>query len=111
MPSRSTTLFALSLALFGGSVGFEDLKGLSVLAIGFAGVLTGFTHPRGAWRWGIVLVACFSAAQLLLWLVHSENERPPVRSSGDIAALAIFVGTYIGVSLERVVAVLERPTD
>ncbi|MGH7569626.1 MAG: hypothetical protein ACREL9_11800 [Gemmatimonadales bacterium] len=82
-----------------------------MLAIGLGGVLMGFTHPRGAWRWGIVVVACFGAAQLLLWLALVDNERPPVRSSGDSAAFATFVGIYLGALLERVVSRLERPTD
>ena len=104
---RGVTILGLWIALLAGCVGFDDFGTLPAVLVAFSGATLGFTHPRRAWRWGVLAVACFAVAQLLLRLLQLTREMPIGPINGDLAALAAFVGLYAGVLLQCIVVRLE----
>ncbi len=106
---RTVTLVGTGLALVAGSVGFEGFGSLAPVLVALAGVVLGFSHPRRAWRWAVLVVVCFAVAQLLLRILHLDlEERVPQPVDGNLAGLAALVGAYLGAGLERIVVRLEH---
>lgn len=106
---RGGTMLGLGLALLGGSVAFGDFGTLPAVLVALSGSTLGFTHPRRAWRWGVLVIGCFGVAQLLLRVLHATREAPEsTPMNGNVAALAAFVGLYAGVLLRDIAASLEH---
>ncbi len=106
---RGITLLGLGIGLLAGSVGFAGFGALPAVMVALSGTTLGFTHPRRSWRWGVLVIACFGVAQLLLRILYvTRDARDAIPVDGNVAALATFVGLYGGVLLQHVVNRLER---
>ncbi len=99
-------ILALVAGLLTGAVDFNatEPQPAALMVLVFAGIL-GFSQPRNAWRWAIIVALGLPLAQLLL-LQFGFHPRDPVGPGvyGTLIALIpAFIGAYGGVLLRRVI--------
>jgi hypothetical protein len=107
---QRTTVICAGLALLGGLIiGVIDFNATepqpaALMVLVFAGIL-GFSQPRNAWRWAIIVALGLPLAQLLL-LQFGFHPRDPVGPGvyGTLIALIpSFIGAYGGVLIRRAI--------
>ena len=98
-PHLWQTLLALFLGLLAGIVNVASAEvQLPILLLLIFGFFLGFSEPKRAWRWAILIfifVPLFPFARLIA--VHSFEKILPEGFGSFLAAVPAFIGTYAGV--------------
>ncbi len=99
-------ILALAAGLLAGAVDFNatEPQPAALMVLAFAGLL-GFSQPRNAWRWAIIVALGLPLAHLTLRQLGFQSRDPvsPGEYATLIALIPAFIGAYGGVLIRRAI--------